>query len=112
MSIITRVFEAKVRVGKDIKSFLYYYSDGIKTHKQAAQRARKKGKVISVEKVDAQALLGKIEDLSLEQEPERYYLGGGVFEDELNLDEILGLRKKELRNKRIKNKARDKKEKA
>lgn len=110
MSIASRAFEAKVRIGGLIKSYLYYYNEGVRTHKQARQKARKHGKVISVEKVDTQALLGRIENLRLDDEPERFYLGGGVFEDELNLDEALGLSKKENRNKRIKNKSKDSRE--
>lgn len=97
MSVASRAFEAKVRIGGLIKSYLYYYSEGVRTHKQARQKARKHGKVISVEKVDTQALLGRIENLKLDDEPERFYLGGGVFEDELNLDEVLGLSKKTKR---------------
>lgn len=103
MSVATRVFEASVRVGRQIKSFLYYYEDGVKTHKQAAQKARKHGKVISVRKVDTPALLSRIESLNLDDE----YLGGGVFESDLKLDEVLGLRKKE-RSNRLKNKSKDK----
>ncbi len=97
MSILNRVFEAKVRVGKVIKAYLYYTSDGVRTHKQAAQKAKKHGKVISVEKVDTHALLGRIENLDLTEDPMSQYLGGGVFEDDLNLDEVLGLRKKTKR---------------
>ena len=97
MSIASRAFEAKVRVGRVIKSYLYYASEGVRTHKQAVNRAKKHGKVISVEKVDAEALLGRIENINLSNEPERFYLGSGVFEDELNLDEVLGLSKKPKR---------------
>lgn len=112
MSVINRVFEAKVRIGKVIKSYLYYYSDGVKTHRQAARKATKHGKVISVEKVDTQALLGRIENLNLDEEPIRYYLGGGVYEDELDIDGVLGLSKKTKRSDRIKNKSRDNQEEA
>lgn len=97
MSAINRVFEAKVRVGRTIRAYLYFAKDGVKTHEQAAHKAQKHGKIISVEKVDTQALLGRIEKLKLDEEPERYYLGGGVFEDELKLDEALGLSKKTKR---------------
>ncbi len=96
MSIGRKAFEVKVRIGKVIKKYLYYHDKGVKTHKQAAQKAKKHGRVISVEKVDNQALLGRIENLNLE-EGGNYDLGGGVFEDDLNLDEVLGLRKKTKR---------------
>lgn len=94
MSIGRKALEVKVKVGKLIKAYLYYDDEGVKTHKQAAQKAKKHGKVISVEKVDNQALLGRIENLDLS---ENYYLGGGIYEDDLNLDEVLGLRKKTKR---------------
>ncbi len=95
MSIGRKAFEVKVRIGKVIKKYLYYHDDGVKTHTQAAQKAQKHGRVISVEKVDNHALLGGIENLNLEEG--NYDLGGGVFEDDLKLDEVLGLRKKTKR---------------
>tara|TARA_Y100000310_G_scaffold79271_2_gene75954 strand:+ start:4407 stop:4748 length:342 start_codon:yes stop_codon:yes gene_type:complete len=94
ITVIDKAFEVKVKIGKLIKAYLYYRSDGVKSHRQAARKAKKHGKVISVEKVDAQALLGRIENLDLSEESERYYLGGGVFEDELDIDGVLGLSKK------------------
>lgn len=107
MSIGRKALEVKVRVGKLIKAYLYYNDEGVKTHKQAAQKARKHGKVISVEKVDTQALLGRIENLDLSED---YYLGKGIYEDDLNIDEVLGLRKKTKRDARLKNKLRDNQE--
>jgi len=107
MSIGRKALEVKVRIGRLIKSYLYYYDEGVKTHKQAAQKAKKHGKVISVEKVDTQALLGRIENLDLS---ENYYLGGVVYENELNLDEVLGLSKKTKRSDHIKNKSKDNQE--
>jgi len=97
MLIIRKAFQAKVKIGKLIKDYLYYPDEGVRTHAQARKKAKKHGRVISVEKVDTQALLGKIENLKLEQEPGKYYLGGDIYEDELNIDELLGLRKKTKR---------------
>ena len=93
MSIANRVFEAKVKVGRAIKSYLYFSSDGIRTHKQAANKAKKHGKIISVEKVDTQALLGRIENLKLD-DINNQYIGEGVYENDLKIDELLGLSKK------------------
>jgi len=94
MLIARKAFQVKVKIGKLIKDYLYYPDEGVRTHDQARKKARKHGRVISVEKVDTQALLGRIENLKLDTDPDRYYLGG---EDELNLDELLGLRKKTKR---------------
>lgn len=111
MSVATRVFEAKVKVGKVIKSYLYYYNEGVRTHDQARKKAKKHGRVISVGKVDIPSLLSKIEDINLNEEPERHYLGGGIYEDELDIDKVLGLtKKKEDRVTRLKNKSRDNQE--
>jgi len=93
MSIISKTFEVKVKVGQLFKTYHYEAS----TNKQAASKAKRHGRIISVRKVDIQALLGRIENLKLEEEPERYYLGGGVYEDDLNIDEVLGLSKKTKR---------------
>lgn len=107
MSIIRRMFEVRVKVGEKLKSYHYSASNS----KQAAQRAKKHGRVVSAKKVDIQALLGKIENLNLSEEPIRQYLGSGIYEDELNLDEVLGLtKKKKDRSKRLEDKSRDKQE--
>lgn len=81
------MFEVRVKVGQLFKTYHYEANDG----KQAASKAKRHGRIISVRKVDIQALLGRIENIKLDEEPERYYLGGGVYEDELNLDQVLGL---------------------
>ncbi len=91
MSIGRKAIEVKVRIGKIVKAYLYFHDEGVKTHRQAAHKAKKHGKVISVEKVDTYALLGRIEKLNLDEGLERQYLGGGVYEDELDLDGVLGL---------------------
>jgi len=88
MSIISRTFEVKVKVGQLFKTYHYEAN----TNRQAAGKAKRHGRIISIRKVDIQALLGKIENIKLDEEPERYYLGGGIYEDELNIDQIIGLK--------------------
>lgn len=100
MSIFNRVFEVKVKVGQKTETFHFEK----RTSKQAGEAGQKHGRVLSVRKVDRQALLGNIEKLDLSQEPLRTYLGSGVYEDELNIDAVLGLSKKENRRKRIETK--------
>lgn len=85
-----RVFEARVMVN-GIPQMFHYLA---KNQEQAQVKARKKGRVQSVRKVDASEYTVGIETLRLEPASRGLYLGAGVYEGDINLDEILGLRKK------------------
>ncbi len=94
MSFISKVYEVRVKVGQKLKSYHYKAN----TSKNAAKKGKKHGRIISVKKVDIQTLLGnRIENLNLDEPAERIYLGDGIFEDDLDIDGVLGLTKKTKR---------------
>lgn len=97
-----RYFEARVLVNGLPQMFHYWAKD----QEQAQVKARKKGRVQSVRKVDASEYTVGIETLKLEPVNKGLYLGAGVYENDFNLDEILGLRKKKKTNFGKKNKGR------
>ncbi len=75
---------------------------------RAKEKGQKIGRVVGVSKVDALKGLTDIEQMKLKQMPRQdkgLYIGGGLYDNTLNLDELLGLR----RAKRLEeNKKKDK----
>ena len=96
MSIRARVYEVRVKVGRKLKSFHFRTN----SQGQAVSRGEKHGRVVSVQKVNKYDLLGNIENLSLDDVSIGDYIGGEL--DRLKIDEALGLRKKESKNRRSK----------
>ena len=106
MSNNGHMYEVRVKVGQLLQSFHFER----RTQKQAVAEASRHGKVVSARKVSPQLLVGNIENLKLEdngQKPQllnskepRQYLGGGIFEDQLDIDRMLGLKKSEVRKRR------------
>lgn len=73
----------------------------------AAQRAGKYGRVVSVRKVNPENVIRDIEQLKIKKPVKQkgLYLGSGIYEESLDLDTMLGLRRaKRLdTNKKLKN---------
>lgn len=104
MGILRKIYEVRVKVGQEIRSFHFEKN----SQRAAVEAGQKRGRVVSVRKVDRQVLLGNIEKLDLTTDSVRSYLGGGIYEDDLNIDGVLGLQSKENHRKRIENKKIDK----
>lgn len=104
MSSVARVFEVKVRVDGDIRSYHYQ----AKSHEQAVTKAQKRGRILGVRKVSPSDIIGNIESIKLDQKPLGLYIGGGLYENDINLDEILGLRKPSRNKNRRSKSGRDK----
>lgn len=83
----SRLYEVRVRAGDKLKMFHFRRNN----HNQAAKEGAKKGKVISVHKVNKQAMLGNIEAIQFDDISIGEYLKGEY--DDLKIDELLGLRK-------------------
>ncbi len=83
-----------------------------KSQGKAAEKGSRYGRVMSVRKVDASEFISDIENMKLKQskpEPRGLYIGGGLYDNTLNLDEILGLRRaKRLDDNKKKDKELDK----
>lgn len=64
----------------------------------AKKRAAKRGRVISCQKVSVDEYTNNIEHLELNQQPLGLRLGVGVYERDIDLDSILGIKKKPFRD--------------
>lgn len=64
----------------------------VKSKEVAERRGEKHGKVYGVKKVDRDELFREKSNIKLNP-PEGLYLGQGIYENELDLDVMLGLRK-------------------
>lgn len=96
-----RDFEVRLLIGGVAKMF--HFRD-LKNQDQAQMRARKlakkkNGKVLSVRKVYIDEWPMGVELMRLERQPRGLYLGAGMYEADIDLDKILGL-KKEPKNKK------------
>jgi hypothetical protein len=85
-------------------SRMFHFRD-LRNQEQAEQRARKlakkkNGKVLSIRKVNIDEWPSGVELMKLEKQPKGLYLGGGVYENDIDLDKMLGLRRN---NKNAKN---------
>lgn len=88
-------YQAKVDVGYIVKMF-HYFSNDIK---KVRKRAEKHGRVLGIRKVGIPDYIGSLNCYQIQQEPLGLYLGGGLYEKDINLDEILGLTKKKKKNR-------------
>lgn len=74
-----------------------------RTHKQAAKKGKKYGRIISVRKAQIDKMLGNPENINL-QEPLGVYSQGNPYKDALAMDEMIWKKQ----NKKRKNKHKDK----
>lgn len=98
-----RDFEVRLLIGGITRMF--HFRD-IRNQDQAQMRARKlakkkNGKVISIRKVNIDDWPSGVELMRLERQPRGLYLGAGTYENDIDLDKILGL-KKDSKNKKKK----------
>lgn len=78
-----------------------------KSPDKAREKGEKKGRVLSVRKVNPDNVIRDIEQMKIvkQPKPQGLYIGSGLYEDNIDLDKMLGLR----RAKRIDlNKRKDK----
>lgn len=97
-----RDFEVRLIIGGIAKMF--HFRD-LRNQDQAVQRAqklakKKNGKVLSVRKVNVDEWPSGIELMRLERQPRGLYLGAGTYENDIDLDKILGLKKESKNNKK------------
>lgn len=95
MSSLGRTFEARLLINGLQKMF--HFND-LRNQRQAELRAqklasKKNGRVLSVKKVNVDEWPSGIEFMKLQRQPRGLYLGAGVYEGDIDLDRILGLRK-------------------
>ena len=91
----TTEFQAKVIVGNVVKMFHFFGKD----IKKIRKRAEKKGRVIGSRKVGIPDYIGSLNCYQIQQEPLGLYLGGGLYEKDIDLDEILGLTSKKKKRR-------------
>ena len=101
-------FQAQILINGVRKMFHF---ENLKNHNQADARAqklarKKNGRVLSIRKVSGKKDITEwpsgVEFMKLKPQPKGLYLGGGMYEEDVDLDKILGLRrdKKDKKNRR------------
>ena len=90
MSTSDRAFEVRVLTNGIVKMLNFRVGNP----DRAKKLAKKHGQVLGVKKVGLPSYIGSPNCYELEQEPLGLYLGSGVYEKDIDLDVILGLRKK------------------
>ncbi len=89
-------YEVIVEVkGREQGHHIMFHFDA-KDPDKARAKGEKKGRVVSVCKVDPSVVCRDVEKMKLKQqrrEDRGLYIGGGLYDNTLNLDEMLGLRR-------------------
>lgn len=88
MNAKVQSFDVRVRDNGTLKTIQVFASNP----RQAAKMCGKPN-VVGVRKTDRFKILGDITKLSLEQQPLGFYIGDGLYDADISLDEILSLRR-------------------